>query len=332
MINVAVIYGLTSPSAIDELTKSIDEDSRESALQVGQALSRLGFGTELIEIKPGNLDAVSGINADIVFNLCEWSGLDFALGVGVIERLEKKGVVFTGADSRNFLWGSKKEMMKKMFDQWGFPTPRWGVYSGESEWSLPEDVLFPVIVKPAWEHCSIGIDSSSVVTDPDSLKIKTSKMWGKYRQPILVEEFIESDEYQVTVLERSGEPWVLPPSIISFTKSGPLPILTFYSQWLDPEGPTNAKIRILDKEEKMYSRLGYLCESVFRRFDCRGYVRMDLRERNGEPLLLEINVNPGLEWDMDYGLSLSAVAAGMSWDALVGTIVDSARDAFSVGR
>lgn len=74
----------------------------------------------------------------------------------------------------------------------------------------------------------------------------------------------------------------------------------------------------------MYPKLSQLARRAFEDLDCRGYVRMDLREKDGNPVLLEVNVNPGLDWDMEYGLTLSADSVGMSWEGLIGVILESA--------
>ena len=47
---------------------------------------------------------------------------------------------------------------------------------------------------------------------------KASEMIRQYKQPMLVEEYIDGDEAQVTVLEKNGRPWVLPPAVFRYQK------------------------------------------------------------------------------------------------------------------
>jgi len=61
----------------------------------------------------------------------------------------------------------------------------------------------PVIVKPAREDASVGITRASVVTGEAALHARVLHIFDHYRQPALVEEYIEGREIYVSLLARS---------------------------------------------------------------------------------------------------------------------------------
>ena len=61
-----------------------------------------------------------------------------------------------------------------------------------------ERLPLPVFVKPAFEGSSKGILDSSLIYDrAELLRRRSSGCGDAYRQPILVEEFIDGDELTV---------------------------------------------------------------------------------------------------------------------------------------
>ncbi len=323
-MKVSVIYNSFSPSKVEAVDQIADDDTEDSAVQVSAALKGLGYEVDLLEVLPDKIADIANISADVIFNLCEWSGHDFPLGVEVIKTLEASGKIFTGGSSDNYLWSSKKELMKKLFDDNNLPTPGWFLY--EQKGAIPNDFVFPAIVKPAWEHCAIGLDQHSVVSDQTALEKQLKTMSSKYQEPLIVEEFLEGDEYQVTVLEKEGHPWVLAPAEIVYSQlGGLLPMLTFNGKWLEgaPEGEIS-ELRIFSRGPSLKKEIETIAANAFIRLACRDFVRIDMRESQGKVFILEVNVNPGLDWDMDYSMTLSAQNEGLNFKNLVNAIVQSA--------
>jgi D-alanine-D-alanine ligase len=66
------------------------------------------------------------------------------------------------------------------------------------------------------------------------------------------------------------------------------------------------------------------CVQSWELFELTGYARVDFRVTpEGEPLVLEINTNPGIA--PDAGFAAAAARAGMSYDEMVVRIIDAAR-------
>ena len=79
---------------------------------------------------------------------------------------------------------------------------------------------WPVIVKPAMQDASVGLDQGSVVTDQDSLNARVAYLLETYGPPVLVEQFIRGREFNVGVIE-APDLRVLPVSEILFIDTDP---------------------------------------------------------------------------------------------------------------
>ena len=91
-------------------------------------------------------------------------------------------------------------------------------------------------MKPAREDASVGICSASVVEDQRHWKKRVAHVLENYRQPVLVEEYIEGREIYVSILERlDDEPQVFPFFEIDFSD---MPadrpnIVSFEGKWVE---------------------------------------------------------------------------------------------------
>ncbi|MBI2008172.1 GNAT family N-acetyltransferase [Candidatus Amesbacteria bacterium] len=317
---VAVIYNSVSPGKVDVAAGVTDEDTRDSARLVAETVGKLGYRVRLVEIPPGDVEV-----AGRILNMCEWSGKDSRLGVEVIKRLEARGGPFTGGTSESYAWGSDKIAMKRLFGRHGVPTPVWGTCSG-GRVTRPQNISWPVIIKPALEHCSIGLTEESVVAGPEDLKKKAREMERRYGEPVLIEEFVGGSEYQVVVVEKKGRPRVLPPvETVYKDGGGRWPIVTFADNWLsDDVGGKVEAIRAADPGLAVTRKLVEIAERSWVELGCRGYVRLDIREKLGKPYVLEVNVNPGIGWDEDEDMRVAAEAAGWDLGDVIRLILDSA--------
>lgn len=74
---------------------------------------------------------------------------------------------------------------------------------------------FPLMVKPSREDASMGIDFDSVAVDRATLGLAVSRVLRTFRQPAIVEQFVEGREVSVPLLGNSPRR-ALPLTEISF--------------------------------------------------------------------------------------------------------------------
>lgn len=320
-LRVTVIY--STPVSVRPEHEVTDRETEETAKMVGDALERRGMRTEFLKLEAGNIEKVKDINADVVFNVCEWTGRDLPLAQKVFGILEGEKMVYTGSEDI----GDKWEMKKKLAAA-GVRIPEWRIIENRNGKIEIRGLNWPVIVKPVLEHCSIGLSQESVVEDEKKLRAQVIKLIEEFKQPVLVEEFIPGDEFQVTVLERDGEIRVLPPARIDYKKGRKdWPLLSFEARWdekLPDEEDPSGDIYVPVIDNALWRQIEGECKKAFIGCGLAGYGRADMREKDGKIYMLEMNSNPGLEDHYSYGMALSGWTAGMTFGDLCFWIVTAA--------
>jgi D-alanine-D-alanine ligase len=280
---------------------------REVLTAAGYEVSTLGVGRDPSVLLSGLRER----RPDVVFNLFE--GLADASGTEahVAGLLEWLGVPFTGSPYHTLCLARAKHLTKNLLRGAGLPTADFIVVD---DLPVPECPLsWPVIVKPATQDASVGLDQGSVVTDQERLEQRVLHLLETYGPPVLVEEFIRGREFNVGVVE-APDLRVLPVSEILFVEKDPdfWPIVTYDAKWkpgtrdyeaTPPLYPATVTPRLQEKLEA-------LSAEAFRLVGCRDYARVDFRVRSGRPYILEVNPNP--DFSPTAGLSGGLQSAGIS--------------------
>ncbi|NTU51549.1 MAG: ATP-grasp domain-containing protein, partial [Candidatus Aminicenantes bacterium] len=189
----------------------------------------------------------------------------------------------------------------------GLPTaPAQLMLTGEE----PLELKFPLIVKPNAEDASLGVYPESVVRDEESLRRQVRRCLDNYKQPVLVEGFIDGREFNVSVME-NGTVTPLPVSEIDFSampKDMPR-ILGYEAKWFedDPLYQKTPPVCPAPIDDEMRVRLLGLAAAAFRTMGCRDYARVDFRmDAKGRPFILEVNPNPDISTNAGYARALKA--------------------------
>ncbi len=226
--------------------------------------------------------------------------------------LELAGKTYTGSGVLASAIAMDKAMSKRIFEREAIPTPHWIVLEpGVQGRSIDTSLLggYPLVVKPNSEGSTVGL---TIVKHPSELDAALEKA-GKHDSQILVEQYIEGRELTVAVVGEEAYPVVeIEP------KSGFYDYESKYTK-----GKTEYTCpAALDKELGRHVReLAVECAAVL---GCRGVVRVDVRlSEEDEPYILEVNTVPGMT--PTSLVPMAAAAKGITYDQLVGRIVDMAR-------
>lgn len=233
----------------------------------------------------------------IVFNWCEEvPGIPRSSWM-VAQELERQGFTYTGADHPALVLSQDKRQVQQRLTDACIPTPVWKIFYSASvvDWDL-----FPAIVKPAFEHYSLGIERESVVLSIAELTRRVSYVIDQLQQPVLVEEFIDGREFHVGVIGNDSLQ-MLPPAEIDFSAFADIhDRLCTYEANFDRNSLAYQSVYARLPIDFTLEELTCLERTVlgaYRATDCRDYARMDLRMRDGVFYILDVNHNADISPD-----------------------------------
>lgn len=280
---------------------------------VSEHLSAAGFEVAHLGIDRDPAALLGGLSRhkpDVVFNLFEGLADHYDTEAHVVGLLEWLGLPFTGSGFQTLCLARSKPTTKLLLQGAGLPTPAFFVVEDAPVAECPLD--WPVIVKPADQDASVGLDQGSVVTDLDRLNERVAWLLRQYGPPVLVEQFVRGREINVGLIE---EPDLrpLPPSEILFEDPAAWPIVTYDAKWKpgSPDYESTPPRYPADVSPALGRKLEDLAKRAFRLLGCRDYARVDFRVRApSRPYILEVNPNP--DFSPTAGLSGGLTSAGLT--------------------
>jgi D-alanine-D-alanine ligase len=287
----------------------------ETVDAVHEHLKAAGYGVTLLGVGRDPAALLTGLRQqrpDVVFNLFEGLADVGHTEAHVAGLLDWLGVPFTGCPHAALCLARDKHVAKYLLRGAGLPTPEFFVVE---ELPVPDCPLeWPVIVKPANQDASVGLDQGSVVGDPLRLGERVAALLTAYGPPVLVEQYVPGRELNVGLIE-APDLRALPASEILFRQEGPgyWPIVTYDAKWRPGSRDYEATPPRYPAEvaPRLRAKLAALACRAFRALGCRDYARVDFRVRpGGRPYILEVNPNP--DFSPAAGLAGGLASAGLT--------------------
>jgi D-alanine-D-alanine ligase len=336
---VTILYNEPQPTGeIEEIDESkLDFEpyfdtkipsTEEDIEQMRSALAKEGYEVEAINLKDRFTllhRTLTKDPPDVIFNLVEMfndSPWDEFKVAGLYELLK---IPFTGAPALTLGICQRKMLTKQILLANGIPTPRFKKFS-KNHIPKRHGLQYPLIVKPAREDASTGIENESVVTNREDLLKRVEHIIEDYEQSALVEEYIDGRELNVSILGDT-DPVALPISEIDFSE---VPahlhkIVSYQSKW-DPSHEayhTAYPVCPADLPKVTARRAHQIALRAFTAMRCRDYARIDIRLSKTKKLyVLEVNPNPDLA--AEVGFMRSAEEYGLSFGEALKKIVELA--------
>lgn len=308
-------------------------DSDETIQAIQKALEER-YQVFRVEADENAFERLREVRPHLVFNIAErLSGPNRESHIpSICEILE---IPYTGSDPLTLGICLDKSRAKEILSYHGVPNPAF--WTVESASSIPEDILLPAIIKPLYEGSSKGIRNNSVVKDWNELRTRIQEVISLYREPVIVERFLNGREFTVGVLGNYPQLEILPIVEIdhSLLPEGAMPIYSYEAKWIwdTPEQP----LEIFKCPAQISSTLKCRIEDVVTRtclvFRLKDWCRIDIRlDEKEEPNILEVNPLPGILPNPEENSCLPKAArtAGYSYSALIHRVVDAAMERYGL--
>lgn len=329
-LRVGIAYNVFDPRFCLDDNHVADESVEEMARGVYDTLCAGGYSPVLIPLKESLLNFFRRIKeekVEVLVNLCEGFLGQSKFEANVAAVYEMLGISFTGNGSRALALCQDKFKTKAILRSYDLPTARGRLMTSAKQ---SRGLSFPLIVKPNAEDASLGITTDSVVNDQKTLKLKIEQILNTYKQPALVEEYIQGREFNVAIIEKEGVGIeALPVSEIDFSRlpEGVPRICSYEAKWYEDHELYQRTPPVCPAliDEKLRVKIQRLALTAFRVMGCRDYGRVDLRlSEDGQLFILEVNPNPDISLNAGYVRSLKA--AGVSyhefWEIMINNALE----------
>ncbi len=296
---------------------------------IEKTLQAKGYKTSFFDFN--NVDKVyndlKSSDVDLVFNVCERINDSSLLEPHAAALYDILQIPYTGSNPSTLSLCIDKIRVKKLLSFHGIPTPKWDyIYSMDDE--INPNLRFPLIVKPSNTDNSIGITNESVVSNIEELHKQLKKVIVDLGSPALIEEYIEGDEYDVSILGSEEDDLKVLPlsrSIFKEMAQGQWHIYTHDIKFAPDVTPEKAGIVVQrpakNINKKLETLLGEIALDTYNILDCHDYGRVEIRvDKDDNPYVLELNPNPSINMGncvpevakltgLDYGEFLEEIIA-----------------------
>jgi D-alanine-D-alanine ligase len=322
-LKVAIVYNRESKKVVNLFGMPNKEKiGLKTIARLSDALKKGGHQVMTVEGDKDLVDrleefmprVVSGERPGMVFNV-SYGIQGQARYTHVPSILEMVGIPYVASGPLAHSLSLDKVVTKMILRQHGLPTPDFAVLDAPDA-SLPE-LTYPMIVKPKNEAVSFGL---KVVHDEQELREAAGVIFEEYRQPVLVEQYIEGREINVGLLG-NNPPEALPPVELLFGGDGPQ--IYTYEDKTGRSGRTISHACPAPIGDELLDRAQEIAVKAFQALGCADCARVDMRmDAEGKLYILEINSLPSLGEHGSYLVGAGHV--GLDFAAVINRLVEVA--------
>ena len=280
---------------------------REISLLSGEAVHKALIESKIdcfpFDLNDKNLDELWKIKFDKAFIVLHGRGGEDGF---IQSELKKKNISFTGSNAKSSSLCMDKALTKDLWKKHNLPlSDSIVVTKGEAFGSI--SFSLPWAVKPTLEGSSIGITK---VTNESELDSALEEAF-QYGNQALVEQWIDGDEYTVSILNNHALP--------SIKITSDHDIYDYHSKYFSNK---TEYLCPSDLSEEQELNLQNIALKAFNITGASGWGRVDfILDKDRNPFLLEINTVPGMT---SHSLvPMAAKASNMSFNDVVIRILNA---------
>lgn len=231
----------------------------------------------------------------IIFNWCEDFTNQPGSAVTVAHFLENNKYIFTGATSQSLTLNQDKFKVNQLLKRHHLPVPHYQLIHH------PLKLKFPIILKLANQHSSVGLSSKNVITHSKLLNPAVKHLQASFlNQPIIAQEYINGPEYAVPIWGNPNSAQIMPISRIRFNSTNRFPIQTESSKF-NPNSTDykniTAQLLSPQQHQALSNQISPHMLSAYRLLKLGQYARFDIRynRHQKQAYIIDVNANPALE-------------------------------------
>lgn len=320
-MEIRLVYNLRSkyPGRKDNDPPDLDADwdIPDTIFHLKKALEKVGF--DVIDICcDRDIGTKLADSNSLVFNICEMIGGSYREAI-VPSLCEILNVPYVFSAPDVMVKTLDKNICNLLVQQSKQNVPDWlYVTSHEDMEHLAFLNNYPYIVKPAYEGSGMGISNQSVLSNHRDLVDRVNYVISAYKQPVLVQQYINGLELTVGVLGEGKQIEVLAPIEIS------LPSSKVYG-YEQKENSNTQAIYCQSTDESVNMEIKAASKIIYQSLGCRDAARIDFRFDTAKRKLYFLEINPLPHFHPDIGdFCRSAYGVGYSYNQLIEKICNYA--------
>jgi len=230
------------------------------------------------------------------------------------------GINFTGSLRNVLKFDSNKISAKLYLANKGIKTARYFTAIPEQYRCASElPIKFPLFLKPTDAANGNGIDDLSFVTKFSDFESKVLSLYSTFHLPVLVEEYLDGQEFTVAVINTSSNELIVSPIEIVPPKSkNELRILGHKVKKDDSE-----ELKPIECDE-MKNKVRKLAIESFLTLGVRDFGRIDIKaNKTGDCFFMEANLVPGMTSGSSYFPKSCEIERGLTYDEVIQLILEN---------
>ncbi len=297
--------------------------TREEINGIADAIKSNDHEVTLLEASgppDGFVDDLLASRPELIFNVAEGTegeGRE-AKYAAIFETL---GLPYTGGRSSLLHVCLDKRLTEKILEARDIRVPKGCLVTPDAN-EIPEDIPFPILVKPNYEGSSKGIQENSIIEDRGKAQERIDRLLTDFPEGINVEQFIAGREFTVPLLEVFPSRFLeIVEHIIGCSEHN---IYDYDTKHAEDEEALGVQVvcppEITDELRKDILTMAARVQDVL---PCVDMGRIDFRvDEDGTPYFLEVNAIPSLL--PQDSMALAAEARGLTYEKVFDLIIRSA--------
>ena len=203
---ISVVYNLKKAAGAGEPDDKYEEyDPLSTVESVAETIASFGFSVSLCEQDGDFFPRLRSQAPDFVANLAEGRGDARGREAQVPCILESESIPFWGSDGVSMAVALDKLLTGRTLSSEGIPVPLSSSLIFEEDLPVLTELFRQrsrYVVKPRYEGSSKGIFTDSVAHSPREAEDRIRRIWHRYGQPALLEEYLPGAEITVGVRQQ----------------------------------------------------------------------------------------------------------------------------------